>query len=268
MNSLLGFRRQSIKLIFVTVAIVILVGSLLFSLVLRYQAVYPRNLQVGDRWTYSIVFPDSNGYVLSETVQEKFVWNGTEAYVVFDDDSQHISTSYKWITSDWHEIKESKPTIGNLGISSETTYAPPIPLIHIPLRIGDEWEANSNATTLTFLVNGTLASTLEVRQTRQIISLEPIQTPAGNFQTFKIDVLAQNSPFETLWFSGSLGQVVYAKFYNPLGEAVIETLTSYVLNSAYPAPLRSNETYFNRGYCESYICKSPVLIAELKIPYD
>jgi hypothetical protein len=60
MNSLLGPRRQSIKLIFVTVAIVILVGSLLFSLVLRYQSVYPRNLQVGDRWTYSILFPDSN----------------------------------------------------------------------------------------------------------------------------------------------------------------------------------------------------------------
>ena len=270
----MGPRRESIKLVFVAVAIAVLAGSLLFSSVLHNQAVYPRHLQVGDRWAYNIVFPDSNGYNLSETVQEKFVSNGTETNVVFDDDAQHISTSYVWITSDWREIKSSKLTIGNLGASSVTIYAPPIELIHIPLRIGDKWETNSNATTLTYLSNRTQASTSGVRQTRQTVSLEHVQTPVGNFQTFKISVLSQNSPFETLWFSSSLGQVVYAKFYNPLGEAVTETLTGYALNQsasnwnpAYQAPLVSTDTSPG-NVAEVIFAASPALIGELKISYE
>jgi hypothetical protein len=260
MNSVLGPLRQSIRLVSVAVAIAILAGSLLFSSVLQCQAVYPRHLQVGDRWIYNIAFPDSNGYTLTETVQEKFMRNGTETYLVFDDDSQHISTSYAWITSDWHEIKSNKPSIGNLGASSVTIYTPAIQLIHIPLRIGDEWEANSNATTLTYFGNRTLISTSEIRQTRQTISSERVQTPVGNFQAFKISVLSKNSPFETLWFSASLGQVVYAKFYNPLGEAVIQTLTGYALNdsesnwtSACHGPLISNDTTQWETWRKSYL---------------
>jgi hypothetical protein len=274
MKPALGLRRQSIKLVFVAVAIAVLAGSVLFSLVLHYQAVYPRHLQVGDRWVYSIVFPDSHGYTLSETVQEKSVWNGTETYVVSDDDAQHISMSYMWITTDWYEIRTSKPSIGNLGVSSVTTYEPPIQLIHIPLRIGDEWEANSNATTVTYFGSRTLASTLEIRQTRQTISSERVQTLVGNFQTFKISVLSRNSPFETLWFSSNLGQVVYAKFYNPLGEAVIETLIGYVLNeststggSAYQAPLVSNDTSAG-NVAQVIFAASSTLLGELKIPYE
>jgi hypothetical protein len=274
MNYVLDPQRQSIKLVFVAVAIAVLAGSPLFSSVLHNQAVYPRHLQVGDRWVYNVVFPDSNGYTLSETVQEKFVRNRTETYVVFDDDAQHISTSYMWITSDWREIKTSKPSIGNLGASSVTIYAPPIELIHIPLRVGDEWETNSNATTLTYLGNRTQASTLEVQQTRQTVSLEHVQTPVGNFLTFKISVLSQNSPFETLWFSSNLGQVVYAKFYNPLGEAVTETLTGYALNdsasnwnSAYQARLASNDPS-PQNPTQVIFAPSPALIDELKISYE
>jgi len=270
----LGPRRQLVKPILVAAAIAVLSGSLFLSQVSHYQAVYPRHLQVGDRWVYNIVFPDSNGYALSETVQKKLVENGTETYVVFDDDSQHISTSYMWITSDWHEIKASKPSIGNLGVSSVTVYAPPIQLIQVPLRIGDEWEAISNATTTTYSGNRTMASTLEIRQVRQTISSESVQTPAGNFQTFKISVLSQNLPFETLWFSSNLGQVVYAKFYNLIGEAAIETLTAYALNDsasnwnpAYQAPLVSNDTSAG-NVAQVIFAANPALIGELKISHE
>jgi hypothetical protein len=101
---------------------------------------------------------------------------------------------------------------------------------------------------------------MEIRQTRQTISSERVQTPAGNFQTFKISVLSQNSPFETMWFSGNVGQVVYVKFYNPLGEAVIQTLTAYVLSdsernwsSACQAPLVSNDTTQLETLRKSYL---------------
>jgi len=274
LNSGLRHRRRSIKLLLVAPLLAVLVISVLFSLVLRYKAVYPRHLQVGDRWVYNITFPDSNGYTMSETVKEKLVLNDVETYVVFDDDSQHISTGYMWITSDWHEIKASKPSIGNLGASSATVYVPPLQLIHIPLRIGDAWEAISNATTTAYLGNRTMASTLEIRQMRQTISSERVQTPAGDFQTFKINVLSQNAPFETLWFSSNLGQVIYAKFYNPIGEAAIETLTAYALNdsasnwnSARQAPLVSNDTSAE-NVAQVIFAASPALIGELKISYE
>lgn len=263
-----------IRLVLVAAAIAVLAGSLIISLASHYQAVYPRRLQVGDHWVYNVVFPDSHGYTLSETVHEKLVDNGTETYVVFDDDPQHISTSYTWITSDWHEIKTSKPNIGNLGANSTTTYVPPLQLIHVPLRIGDEWEADSNATTLTHSGNRTLVSTLEIRQTRQTVSSERVQTPVGNLQTFKISVLSQNSPFETLWFSSDLGQIVYAKFYNPIREAVTETLTAYVLNDlasnwnpAYQARLVPRDTSTG-NIAQVIFAACPALIVELKIPYE
>jgi hypothetical protein len=274
MNSGLGPRHQLIKPILVVVAVAVLAGSLLFSVVSHYQAVYPRHLQVGDRWVYNIVFPDSKGYTLSEIVQEKFVENGTETYVVFDDDSQHISTSYMWMTWDWHEIKASKPSIGNLRVSSVTAYMPPIQLIHIPLHIGDAWEAISNATTTTYSGNRTMASTLEIRQMRQTISSERVQTPAGDFQTFKISVLSHNAPFETLWFSSNLGQVVHARFYNPIGEAAIETLTAYALkdspsnwNSARQAPLVLSDTS-SGNVAQVIFAAGPALIGELKISHE
>ena len=273
MNSGLGPRHHLVKPILVAIAVAVLAGSL-FLAVSHYQAVYPRHLQVGDRWVYNIVFPDSKGYTLTETVREQLVENGTETYVVLDDDPQHISTSYMWITSGWYEIKTSKPSIGNLVASSVTLYVPPIQLIHIPLRIGDEWEAICNATTTTYSGNKTIVSTLVIRQVRQTISLENVQTPAGNFQTFKINVLSKNSPFETLWFSSNLGQVVYAKFYNPIGEAAIETLTGFALNdsasnsnSAEQAPVVSNDTSAG-NLAQVIFADGPALIGELKIPYE
>jgi hypothetical protein len=231
--------RYVTRRVIVIVAIAaILSGSALFSFDF-FKAVYPRPLHVGDRWAYDVLFPDSSGYRLTEIVQQEFRINDTETFVIFSDDAQHISTTYLWLTEDWHEVRTLKPQIGNLNASSVTTYRPPVELVHVPLHVGDKWQVNSSVTTLTLINNRTQINVSSLLQTRQIISLEKIQTPVGGFQAFKVSVRTQASLFEMIWFSGDLGQIVYAEFYNPLGETVTETLTGYSLNDS----LAHNSTF-------------------------
>jgi len=227
-----GLRSRSTKLLILAIVLLVLVVSVLFSLNLFSGPVYARPLQVGDRWFYRVVFPDSTSYNLTETVQKRLKINGTDTFEILRDDNQHISTSYLWITPDWHEIEVRRPSIGNLGASSEAIYAPPIEIIHIPLHLGDKWENNSTLTTLTLINNSTQVNVTVVRETRQIVSKEVIRTPFGNLETYRINVESANTLYEDLWFSVTLGQIVYAEYYNPLGEAVTETLTSYVLSAA------------------------------------
>jgi hypothetical protein len=256
--------------------VVILAVSTLFS-ISWFRVTYPRNLHVGDRFTYKVVFPDSNGYTSTEIAEKKLRINNTDVYVIFRDDDQHISTSYLWLTINWYEVKSSKPHIGNLNASSTVIYQPPIELVHIPLRTGDKWEINSSVTTLTTMDNREQAAVSIFRENRETASLELVRTPIGNFQAYKITVESSNSPFETLWFSDELGQIVYAEFYNPLGEMVTETLTGFVLNAtvdtlASPSailPGLSNSTAILAGNSSEVICTTnPAVSVELKIPYD
>jgi hypothetical protein len=255
--------------------VVILAVSTLFS-ISRFRVTYSRNLHVGDRFTYKVVFPDSNGYTSTEIAEKKLRINNTDVYVIFRDDDQHISTNYLWLTTNWYEVKSSKSHIGNLNASSTVIYEPPIELVHIPLRTGDKWEINSSVTTLTTMDNREQAVSI-FRENRETVSLELVRTPIGNFQAYKITVESSNSPFETLWFSGELGQVVYAEFYNPLGEMVTETLTGFVLNAnvdtlASPSailPGLPNSTAILAGNSSEVICTTnPAVSVELKIPYD
>jgi hypothetical protein len=236
---------------------------------------YPRPLQVGDRWFYKVVFPDSNGYTLTEIVQEKTQINGTETYVILNDDDLHISTNYLWVTANWHEIRTTRPNIGNLNASSVTIFEPPIELVQIPLHVGEKWEINSTAKTLTLVSNKTQVSVSEVQETRQVVSHELMRTPAGNFQAFKITVTSGITPFETLWFSSGLGQVVYGEYYNPIGEVVTQTLTGYNLNDGVPnldSPCISppiSITYTSTGSAPQVISTTNSAITdELKIPYE
>jgi len=255
--------------------VVILAVSTLFS-ISWFRVTYPRNLHVGDRFTYKVVFPDSNGYTLTEIVEKKLRINNIDVYVIFRDDDQHISTSYLWLTINWHEIRSFKPYIGNLNASSTVIYEPPIELVHIPLRVGDKWEINSSVTTRTSMDNIEQVAVSIFRENRETVSLELVRTPIGNFQAYKITVESSNSPFETIWFSGELGQIVYAEFYNPIGEMVTETLTGFVLNAtvdtlASPgAILAGLSTSANlAGNLSEVICTTnPAVSVELKIPYD
>jgi len=70
--------------------VVILAVSTLFS-ISWFRVTYPRNLHVGDRFTYKVVFPDSNGYTSTEIAEKKLRINNTDVYVIFRDDDQHIS---------------------------------------------------------------------------------------------------------------------------------------------------------------------------------
>jgi hypothetical protein len=253
----------------------VLVVSVLFSLNPFSGPVYPRPLQVGDRWFYRVVFPDSTSYNLTETVQKRFKINGTDTFEILRDDNQHISTSYLWITPDWHEMEVRRPSIGNLGASSEAIYAPPIAIVHIPLHLGDTWNNNSTLTTFTLINNSTQVNVSVVRETRQIVSKEVVRTPIGNLETYRISVNSANGLLENLWFSATLGQTVYAEYYNSIGEAVTETLTSYIPSSA---STDVNSNYIPASVPKTYtpVGNGPQIIStwnsafpsELKIPYE
>lgn len=272
---MVNLRSKSTRLLLVAIALMILVGSTLYSVDLFSGSTHPRPLRVGDRWFYSVVFPDSKEYELTETVQAELRINGTEVFVFFNDDDQHISTNYLWLTMDWHEIKTSRPSIGNLNASSTTIFEPPIELVRTPLRVGDKWEVNSTSTTMTVINGRTQVRVSQIRETRQTMSQELTRIPVGDFQTFKITVTSSNSPYETLWFSSRLGQVVYAEYYNSLGEAVTQTLTGYDLNET---GSNSNSTYNPTSVPKGYTStgNAPEVISttnsafptELKIPYE
>lgn len=271
----MGHVRRRAKCILLLIATVTILSGSVFVATSWSKPAYPRSLQVGDNWVYRVTFPDGHAYTLTETVLDRIEVNGSATYVILADDDQHISTNYMWLTYDWHEIKSIKPHIGNLQASSVTIYTPPIELIHVPLRVGDNWEINSSSRTIVDFADNTTQTTMSLtRQTRETLRPEQINTLAGRFQAFRIEVLSSDSPFETIWFSGKLGQIVYAEFYNPLGEVVTRTLTSYTLSDASGSwtLAQSVSSLFLVGSAESLtevISTTNLAISyEMKITYD
>ena len=246
-------------------AVVVLIAVFSVGILMLYnfhELAYPRRLEVGDKWSYAVVFPDSHEYVLTETVQTRL---SNDTYLIFRDDDQHLSTGYLWLTSSWYETGESRTQIGNLEGNTYSTYNPPIELVRIPLRVGDEWEVDSNLTTRTTIRNQTRIDVSVLHQLRETSSEGLIHTPIGSFQSFMINVFTGPSLYETLWFNVELGQVVYAKFYNSLGESVTETLVGYNLA---PKSVEGFELRSLKWYPTEVLCTSrPTLTVELKNLY-
>ena len=218
------------------IALALLVAIVIASLYLlaivwqKPTGLLPRDLAVGDMWTYKIVFPDSKSYQMTESVKAVITINGTEVYLLFRDDAQHISTQYFWVTSDWHEIRTFTPSIGNLLANSTITYTPPVKLFQIPLRVGDQWTVKSTKRAITIVKNMTIDSNMSLQQIRTTTSFEEVLTPVGRFHAFKVTVVEDGSLSEALWFSAGLGEVVYGEFYND-HERVTQTLIGYKLDS-------------------------------------
>ena len=259
-------RRHMTKRIIAFALIIVVSSCGIFLLNWLHEQGNPRRLEVGDTWSYVVVFPDSHQYTQTDIVQADLP-NGT--YLIFRDDSQHISTGYLWLTYSWHETRESRVRIGNLMANSTSTYDPPIELIRIPLRVGDEWNVDSNLTIRTSIRNQTQIDVSVIHQMRETVSEELIHTPIGNFQSFVINVTTGRSLYETLWFSVELGQVVYAKFYNSLGESVTESLVGYHLSgSAEGTVTIFSNPDLSYGIPTEVLCTSrPKLSAELKNLY-
>jgi hypothetical protein len=252
-------RHHFAKRILAVMGVIAIFSGAIFLLYNFHEAAYPRRLEVGDTWSYEIVFPDSHEYILTETVQTRLP---NDTYLIFRDDDEHISTGYLWLTSSWFETGESKLQIGNLEANSYMTYNPPIDLIHIPLHVGDEWEVDSNLTIRTVTENQTRINVSVLHELRETTSEDLIHTPIGYFESFKINVFAGGSLYETLWFSDELGQVVYAKYYNPLGETITETLVGYNL-----APKSVGPPSYQLVPTEVLCTSRQTLSAELKNTY-
>jgi hypothetical protein len=189
----------------------------------------PRQLNIGDRWTYKVLFPDAKSYQFTEEVTNITEYNGTRAYVLFRDDSQHISTQYMWVTVDWHEVQVFKPHIGNTLTNATETYNPPLQILRAPLRVGEQWNIESTLHTAYEFGDTKMTLSQSILQTRHTDAVEELSVPAGTFSSFRVAVVDRdNLPLETLWFDPSLGQVVYAEYYNG-PEKVSQTLVSYAL---------------------------------------
>ena len=191
------------------------------------ERITPRELRVGDSWTYKILFPDSKSYELTDRVHAISELNGTRVYVIFRDDADHISTQYMWISTNWFELMTFKPQIGNLLVNSTEMYSPPVEMFHIPFHVGDRWTIRSAVTTIVESNQMRVESTKMLHEERDTDSVEQITTPGGRFRAFKVTVAANGTRSETLWFDPVLGQVVYGEFYNG-EEKVTQTLMSYI----------------------------------------
>jgi hypothetical protein len=188
--------------------------------------VSPRRLTTGDVWNYKVAFPDAKSYELTVSVRDIVDLNGTDAYVILYDDTQHLSTEYLWITLDWYEVRTFRPAVGNIIANSTTTYSPPVQLFHVPFHSGDRWIVNSTLHTVTRVKNTTLTSTELLLEVRTTSPIEDISTPAGRFHAYKVTVTREGRLSETLWFDAGLGEVVYGEFYND-NEKVTQMLTSF-----------------------------------------
>ncbi len=189
----------------------------------------PLSLLPGDSWSYFVIYPDSKGYTLTETVQGITSINGTSVYVILRQDNLHMTDEYMLISTDWLELKSSEPYVGNILANRTTTYEPPFQLFKIPFRVGDSWIVNGTVVTVTKIDGRTLNSSYPLRQFRKTVSLETASTPSGDFDTYRITVRSDdNSILEQLWFSTKLGNIVRGEYYNG-PERVTQTLVDYSL---------------------------------------
>lgn len=232
--------------------------------------VVPRHLEVGDSWTYAVIFPDGESYELTESVKNITELNGTLSYLFFRDDAQHVSTEYIWITHDWFEIKTYQPHIGNLLANSTVTYSPPVELYRVPLRMGEKWAVNSSVTTSTHLKNSQVRSVVRLIEERRVETNDQISISAGSFHAFKITAEVNGTLTEATWFDTSLGQIVRGEYYNGK-EEVTQTLVAYSENN----PTMSTNSFDLYAFVNlawkhfaSYIYNKPRLLTELKIPHD
>jgi hypothetical protein len=198
-----------------------------FSDTLCRNPAVPRHFVVGDKWTYKVVFPDSKSYEFTETILDPTQVNSTYVYTVFRDDAHHIMTQYLYMTFDWRQVKLFQPHIGNLQANSTIIYNPPLPLLHVPIQIGDSWPINSRVQTTFQFGNRTMTKTELLCGKRTITSLDQLTTLAGRFNAFKLTVTGENGEIsEVLWFDAGLGQVVYGEYYNN-NEKVTQTMIGY-----------------------------------------
>jgi hypothetical protein len=217
-------RRVVLGMLTAGIIIATLVAALFFPQV-RIQS-NPRQLDLGDTWTYKVTFPDSKSYITTATVQAISKLNRTEVYVLLRDDTEHISTEYLWISFNWHQLKSFIPHIGNMEANITSTYTPPLALFRIPFHVGDEWNVNSTAVTVTSIDNESIYQSGVLNETRATESVDSISTPAGKFETFRVVVYANHTLSEVLWFSPILGQVVRGDYYND-NETVTQVLVEY-----------------------------------------
>lgn len=251
---------------------ILLVVVILPVYVLRIPSVpsLPRQLKVGDSWTYEVIFPDGESYELTESVKDTVQLNGTEAYLLLRDDPQHASTEYLWITTDWQEVKTFQPNIGNMSTNSTVTYSPPIELLRIPLRVGDKWIVNSTMTITIQLKNSKIRTTTQLVEKRELQKIEQISTPAGSFRAFKVIVTMNGAPIEVTWFDTSLGQIVGGEYYNG-PEVVTQSLVSYSETSPATSTFSvGSYALVARGWkhFESHIYNKVRTLGELKMSYD
>jgi hypothetical protein len=254
----------------ISVILLVVVIFPVYVLRIPFVSSVPKQLRIGDSWTYQVIFPDGESYELTESVKDTVQLNGTETYLLLRDDPQHASTEYLWITPDWREIKTFQPSIGNMVANSSVTYSPPIELLQIPLRVGDKWIVNSTVTTITQLKNSKIQAITRLVEKREFEKIDEISTPAGSFRAFKVIVTMNGAPIEITWFDTSLGQIVRGEYYNGL-EVVTQSLVSY--SETFPATSTFTMALYQtvnraRRHFGSYIYKIVRTFTELKMSYD
>lgn len=145
----------------------------------------------GSQWTYSCNGVEAIYRVTDDAMADGKMCSVTETII----DGQAVQKLY-FIKTD----KEILEVMKQKFVGSTTIYSPPQPLMRFPVKVGDSWEWKGD------LANNNSAD-LRSKVTRK----EKISTPAGNFDTMKIETEGfVNNTTATkmeMWFAPNVGLV-------------------------------------------------------------
>jgi len=160
--------------------------------------------EIGRAWSYRLV----NGYnseVLGQYREELVAGANQDLNIVRTDTGRAESITERY-TSDWKWVSKARPGFEALD------YSPPLPAIPFPLEIGKSWRYRSVSS------NRLTGERFPVSVHGRIVGWEKLKTPAGNFDTVRIDrvIYVDDADFwksqtritESDWYAPSVGRVV------------------------------------------------------------
>ena len=192
---------MKIKII-ITLFLVGLFITIIWSLFLLYTERNVPKLSIGDQWTFLEVHNYGKVYT-KEIIDSIEDVEGVPCYVRTQN-SSYVDPAYwahtVWITSDWEVLKTS--TQQDVDLNYFTIFFPGWKLYDFPLTVGKEWGGKSHCTIKFLDSEGEISDTGYSHNdwVRNVVSTETITVPAGTFETYVVEEVMMGKR-KRFWFS-------------------------------------------------------------------
>jgi hypothetical protein len=186
------------------------------------QTVEPGPVRVGDRWSYDVK-DDATGELKHSVT-----------FVVIEVNAKEITARMTMRGKDRPRTFVFAPDWGRID-DSVWRYQPSEIGVRMPLKVGKEWRAEANAQ------NMQTGIALRAAGVAKVVGQETVTTPAGTFDTFRVEATVRqvNTKDQTksgtithiIWYAPAVNRWVKRKnelrFEGRLRDSVLEELTDY-----------------------------------------